>query len=96
LTLASVVAASLASGTTEALRVHAGLAPGTAANYGVPVEPGANRFMFNNSTTIGSVGMNAGLHNGGVHHRQHRWYEEGTWHRPLYQSRFNDLDSDPE
>jgi hypothetical protein len=68
LTLATVVAPALASGTTAAPRAHAGFTRGTAARYGVLVEPGAHRFPFDNSS-IGNVSIDAGLGNSGARHR---------------------------
>ena len=65
LVLSAVVALAV-MGAFTAPQAQAGFAIGTAANYGVLIEPGAHSLQLNNSTVTGNVGIGSGLENGGV------------------------------
>src|SRR5262245_56437392 len=62
----STLGAAAAVSAVLASPALAGFSIGTAANYGVLVEPGASSFMLNNATITGTVGIGAGLGGGGV------------------------------
>ena len=62
-THAMAFAAALAVSSTRAPRAHADIDLGTAANYAVLVEPGAENVSLNNSTYYGTVGIGPGILN---------------------------------